>query len=51
MGQKGFGQWRDLIETAERWQYEVEMQRKDETLAFLRFVIETVKQTALYGEI
>ena len=46
-----FGEWRDLIETAERWQYGVEMQRKDDTLAFLRFVIETVKQTALYAQI
>ena len=41
-----YPQWHDLIETAERWRYGVEMPRRDETLAFLRFVVRLIPTNA-----
>jgi predicted nucleotidyltransferase len=37
-----FPQWRDLIEAAERWRYGTDMRRQDETLAFIRFVVNLI---------
>lgn len=37
-----YPEWKNLIETAEDWHYGVEMKEKEETLEFLKFVIEKV---------
>ncbi|MBZ0293278.1 MAG: DUF4111 domain-containing protein [Anaerolineae bacterium] len=46
-----FGQWRDLIETAEKWRYGMEMNRQAETVAFIQFAIDQIKQTPLYAQL
>jgi predicted nucleotidyltransferase len=46
-----YGEWHELIETAENWHYGIEMNRQEDTLAFLRFVIEQVKGTELYTQL
>lgn len=35
--------WKDLIEAAESWQYGIEMDRKKETIEFIKFVINKVR--------
>jgi len=39
-----FSQWKDLIETAERWVYGTEMSLHDETKEFIRFVVGEVRK-------
>ncbi len=46
-----FGEWSDLIDTAEGWHYGVDMQRREETTHFIQFVIDTVKATRLYAQL
>jgi predicted nucleotidyltransferase len=41
-------QWQDLIENAEGWEYGKEMSCRDEAIQFIKFVIDTIKQTPLY---
>ncbi len=42
-----FPQWKDLIETAERWVYGTEMKLHEETKEFIRFVTEQVEDLLL----
>lgn len=37
--------WKDLVEEAERWTYSAEMKRQADAVAFLKFVIDRVKET------
>lgn len=46
-----FGAWRNLIQTAENWQYGTEMTLREETVKFIKFTIEKVKQTPLYAQL
>jgi predicted nucleotidyltransferase len=41
---KEYPQWKDLIETADRWHYGVKMERQIETVEFVKFVIAKVKE-------
>jgi predicted nucleotidyltransferase len=45
-----FGEWRDLIQTAESWEYGAEMKRQEEVIEFIRFVIREVQKSPLYGQ-
>lgn len=46
---KAYGsKWQSLIEAAESWEYGKEMSCRNEAIEFIKFVIESVKQTALY---
>ncbi len=45
---KEFGEWQYLIETAESWEYGKEMSRKNEAIEFIKFVINTIKQSSIY---
>src|SRR5262249_1600091 len=38
-----YTEWNDLIQTAENWGYGVEMNRRAEAMAFIRFVIGKIK--------
>jgi predicted nucleotidyltransferase len=40
--------WNHLIEVAQRWQYGKTMCEKENTINFIKFVIEKIKQTDLY---
>lgn len=42
---KEFKQWKDLIQTAENWQYGKDMNLKEETIEFIQFVIKKLHQT------
>lgn len=42
--------WRDLIEVAESWQYGKVMSSRDETIDFIKFTIDKIKQTTLYRQ-
>ena len=42
--------WSILIETALSWKYGEKMSLQDETIAFLKFVIDKIKQTSLYKD-
>lgn len=42
-----FKQWKNLIETAEKWRYGVEMKLEDETRKFIKFVIGQVNEKRL----
>jgi predicted nucleotidyltransferase len=46
-----FPQWTELIEAAEMWGYGDAMGMQDETVEFIKFVVEQVRATDLYGEI
>ena len=37
-----YPQWKDLIEEADRWGYGDEMNRQEDTIAFVRFAVEAV---------
>lgn len=37
-----YPEWKDLIETAESWSYGIEMNRQNDTIAFIKFIIEKV---------
>lgn len=39
-----YPEWEDLIETAESWSYGIEMNRQEDTIAFIKFTIEKVKE-------
>lgn len=42
---KEFGsQWSNLIKTAENWRYGIEMNRREETVDFIKFVVDKVKK-------
>ena len=53
MGKKNkFGsQWNNLINTAENWKYGKEMTMRNETIKFIKFVINEIKKTEHYQEI
>lgn len=42
-----YPQWKSLIEEADDWGYETEMNRIEDVTAFIRFAVETVNQTHL----
>ncbi len=44
---KEYPEWKDLIEEAENWKFGMEMNRKEEAIAFIGFVIEKVKERNL----
>lgn len=44
-------QWINLIETAESWEYGKKMAMRNEAIHFIKFVIDKVKQTAIYKKI
>ena len=44
---EAYPQWKDLIEEAVRWAHGVEMKRKPDAVAFLRFAVERVDETRL----
>lgn len=46
-----YPQWRDLIDSAQKWVYGAKMQKQAETLAFLKFVIEEVQKSRIYQEV
>ena len=39
-----FPQWKDLVETAERWVYDTEMSHHEETKEFIRFVVSEARK-------
>ncbi len=43
-----FEAWRNLIETAKGWKYGKKMSMKNESINFIKFVIETIKKTTLF---
>lgn len=43
--------WIHLIDIAENWTYDKEMSWTNETIAFIKFTIDTIKKTKLYQEI
>ena len=43
--------WRNLIDTAEDWQYGKTMSLRNETIDFIKFVVDEIKQTTLYKQI
>lgn len=43
-------QWRGLIETAEGWKYGDKMDREEETIGFIKFVIDMVSKSGLISE-
>ena len=43
-----FEAWRNLIETAEYWQYGQNTARRDGAIHFIQFVIDTIKKTVLF---
>lgn len=44
---KEYPEWESLIQTAEDWHYGIQMDKKEETLDFLRFVIDRVKASSV----
>lgn len=42
--------WRDLIEIAENWTYGKKMSMRNETINFVQFTIDQIKQTTLYQQ-
>lgn len=40
--------WKNLIETAESWKYGKKMSSRNESIDFIKFVIDNIKQTAIY---
>ena len=46
-----YPQWSYLVETAENWHYGTTMKKQHETLEFLKFVVDIVKQHELYSQI
>lgn len=48
---KEFGSpWKNLIAAAESWKYGKEMIFREETIAFIKFTIDKIKQTSLYQQ-
>ncbi len=47
----GFGEWSNLIQTAENWQYGTEMNLREETIEFIKFIVNKVKETQLYAQL
>lgn len=43
-----FPQWENLIQTAENWHYDIVMTRRDETIIFIQFAIDQVKQSPFF---
>lgn len=43
--------WHNLIKNAENWKYGEKMSFQQETILFIKFVVEQVKQSSLYKEI
>ena len=41
--------WEDLIKEAEQWTFGMEMNRRDEVIAFIKFSIEKVNETGILG--
>ena len=48
---KAFPQWIGLIAEAESWQYGAAINRRDETISFIRFAVEQVESTPLYAQL
>ncbi|MBP7875674.1 DUF4111 domain-containing protein [Candidatus Woesebacteria bacterium] len=46
---KTYPEWSQLIETAQNWQYGMQMKEQERTIEFLKFVINQVKQSPLYS--
>jgi predicted nucleotidyltransferase len=46
-----FGEWSNLIQTAEHWQYGTEMNLRRETIEFIKFIISKVKKTQVYTQL
>lgn len=42
--------WSNLIATAEGWKYGTKMSLRDETIDFIKFTIDKIKQTSLYQQ-
>ena len=42
-----YSEWKDLVEEAERWRYGDEMKKHAEAIAFVKFVIQRVKETGV----
>jgi len=42
--------WSNLIATAERWEYGKKMSSRNETIEFIHFTIDKIKQTSLYQQ-
>lgn len=47
---KTYPEWQDLIQTAENWHYGVDMNRTDETIEFIKFTINKIKETDIYSQ-
>jgi hypothetical protein len=47
---KEYAEWSSLIQTAEDWHYGSELNRREETIEFIQFVIHKVKATELYAQ-
>jgi hypothetical protein len=43
--------WENLINTAEQWQHGIQLNRENETIEFLNFVIDQVSKTELYNQL
>lgn len=43
--------WKDLIESAESWQYEKEMDERDMTMEFINFAVNEISKTAIFEEL
>jgi hypothetical protein len=41
-------EWKRLIETAEKWEYGEDMMMRNETINFIRFVIDKIKAHKIY---
>src|SRR5262249_43099664 len=42
--------WNHLVETAENWKYGKEMKMQNETIHFIKFVIDEIKRTKIYED-
>lgn len=45
--QKKYPEWKNLIEEAENWEFGMEMKRREDVIAFIRFAIEKVEEKNL----
>lgn len=46
---KQFPQWQELIEAAEKWEYGAKMNQNSQVIGFLKFTLETVKESPIYA--